>query len=678
MGKSKGKGKAKETSKPPSIKQLGTLVNEGVRFQKEGEFVKAREIFDQVLALKPDQQDALYNMAVLALEEIEESEQDRPPGDLSFLAVIHESLNTLRGIITRDTSGRGEIAGMAHRTIAKTLFEYHVELSATMSSADDASRFAPAVTADTDDCAKIIATAEHHFEKARTILHNSQDLDSIIFEHANLKKVQMGIFLSSTDNLPPRQRQTLSSATATVVRTNAILNKALDLLSAVSSTIDDALQTPYSSDIDLDCFRLHTETLDEFWDWFLLPKSIEHLEQTMTNADIERVSRNALDRSVRVALALTALTSDDDGEFLAHRGDLYQAILRFERVKRVRGVSGSQVNANSSSSRSSCTSGNIESLCCSLMRARLEAVLTRCASTARGLVDLADSLAFIVSEAVFMPDLFAAFLPIDESGAAASGETVASSSCVGSSSSKKKEMMTTANGCIQVALQLVNTMALSAGGEKGSDGKSVLPVELQLSFSDTPSPAKLLLKIAKRCYEGAISLWKNGRMSREEYVEFDFDVAYYNLACVCWRLQDESGCHQALTVCLYLEIASQFEDSEEIDAFSKKLGVGSIDKAAVDRIVRRSDGDADICDPKMNELSALMKLVLQIRSGGGKTELPSAATPAGTAATTSTALDAPALPPSQPVISSRLYTDISNDVELKGIEHRPWFQQMFC
>lgn len=457
------------------------LVNAAVKCQGSSNFPHARVLLEQALALSPDHPDALFNFAALILEEMEDSEAGEIEADL---AKINESMAILQRIIAHDTSGRGEVAGMAHRSIAKTMLEYHTELTS------------PSLPA-----AEIIASADEHITKARAILSNAQDLDCIILEHANFKKIQLSMYLTST--APPgasaRADSSPSDAVTNIIRSNAILNKALDHLQAVSRTIEEARQTQYSSDIDIDCYRLHSETLDEFWDWFLLARSIEHFEQTMTHTEVERVSRIALDCSSRVALALTEVTSDDDGEFLAHRGDLYQAILRWHRSLRVRSNSTATSVTVSTTSSSSCGSSNIESLCSSLLRARLEAVLARNFSTARGLVDLADSLAFIVSEGVYIPELLEAFVPPADGGVGA----------------RKKDMMQTPHGCIQVALQLVNTMSMSANSLLAAvtAGKSTPPLlppadgrppsdESVLSLASTPSPATLLLKIAKRCYEG--------------------------------------------------------------------------------------------------------------------------------------------------------------------------------
>ena len=214
-------------------------------------------------------------------------------------------------------------------------------------------------------------------------------------------------------------------------------------------------------------------------------------------------------------------------------------------------------------------------------------------------------------------------------------------------------------------------------------------------------------------------------MTREEYVDFDFDVAYYNLACVCWRLGDDAGCQAALTVCLYLEIASEFEDGEEARAYSQQVGltaaVGGFapEGQAQDAMGGKEVGkcaaqDAHSPDPgRMNELSALMSLVLQIRNAGGASagsgvgigSLAAAgagmglSVPAGGRHATSRALVAAAgaspplmvpFPPCGPVVppltlppvpvaihSSRLYQDVRNDSELAGIENKTWFQSMF-
>lgn len=489
-----------EGNKPPSStgsssicesKQIALkcaeLVNAAVKCQEASEFPKARVCLEQALVLCPEHPDALFNFAALILEEMEEgcgggADATSDEVDVDVCKVM-ESIGILERIIARDTSGRGEVAGMAHRSISKTLLEYHTELTSPVLSA-----------------AEIISRADEHISRARDILSNAQDLDCIILEQANFKKIQMSMYLSSTaPPASPSRGDSPCDAVSTIIRSNAVLNKALDHLQAVSRTIEEACQTQYSSDIDIDCYRLHSETLDEFWDWFLLARSIEHFERTMTNSEVERVSRIALDCSCRVALALTEITSDDDGEFLAHRGDLYQAILRWHRSLRVRSSSTSTAVTLSTTSSSSCGSSNIESLCSSLLRARLEAVLARNFSTARGLVDLADSLAFIVSEAVYIPELLAAFVVPHSDGG---------------SSGRKKDMMQTPHGCIQVALQLVNTMSLSTNSLLAavSAGKStstpMLPPaekpseEAVLSLTTTPSPATLLLKIAKRCYEG--------------------------------------------------------------------------------------------------------------------------------------------------------------------------------
>jgi len=524
-------------------KAVAALINEGVKHQASGRLSEARAKFTSALALKPDSADAKYNMAVLILEEVEEQEEKGGGGDT--IERVKEALGMLRGIISADTSGRGETSGLSHRVIAKTLTDYHAELVELDPSSGKR------------DTNKLISQAETHFEKARTILHSSRELDSIIFDHALFKKVQMSLFLASTETVVATTSATVASSSSSsppsppfrpaVTRTNAMLNKALDLLHAVSRTIEEALQTPYSSDVDLDCYRLHAETLDEFWDWFLLPSSIETLEKMMTPVEVERVSRIALDCSCRIALALTEMTSHDDAEFLAHRGDLYQAILRWHRSLRVRaGAGGASSSGLVTTSSSSCGSSKFESLCASLLRARIEAVLARNASTSRGMVDLADSLAFIVSEGTFMPELLKAFSPSADASSSSSssssssppglgdappssssssssssskgaaGSSSSSSAAATSSGRKKAELMTTAHGCIQVALQLINTMAATSAVAVGTQA----PPPLSAAELSGPQPSALLLRIAQRCYETAISLWRNGRMSRDEYVEY--------------------------------------------------------------------------------------------------------------------------------------------------------------
>ena len=485
-GRGKGGGDAKT---------LAALINEGVKHQASGRLAEARDKFAAALTIKPDSADAKYNMAVLILEEVEEQEEKGGGGDT--IERVKEALGMLRGIIAADTSGRGETSGLSHRVIAKTLTDYHTELVELDPSSGKR------------DTNKLINQAETHFDKARAILHASRELDSIIFDHALFKKVQMSLFLASTETAVTTTSATVPSSSspspsptlrAAATRTNAMLNKALDLLHAVSRTIEEALQTPYSSDVDLDCYRLHAETLDEYWDWFLLPSSIETLERIMTSVEVERVSRIALDCSCRVALALTEMTSHDDAEFLAHRGDLYQAILRWHRSLRVRaGAGGTPSSGLVTTSSSSCGSSKFESLCASLLRARIEAVLARNASTSRGMVDLADSLAFIVSEGTFMPELLNTFLPSADSssssssssssgaGDAASSSSSSSSSSKGaagssvaatSSSRKKAELMTTAHGCIQLALQLINTMAATSAVAVGAQA----PIIFVLAF----------------------------------------------------------------------------------------------------------------------------------------------------------------------------------------------------
>ena len=588
-----GGGGKKEGPKP---KELAALINEGVRWQKDGDFSKARSAFEAALSLKPGYADANYNLAVLMLEEVEASADDRDHDDVSFMDEVRAALRMLRDIISADTSGRGETSGMAHRTIGKTILEYLRFLSEPQDGVAVSSKRAQ------DEQLRL---AQDHMDKARIILQNSAELDAIILEYANLCKVQMSLFFASNEcsGLPSRANA--------VFRSNVMLNRALDLLLAVSRSVEEALQTPYSSGIDLDCYRLQAEALEDFWDWFLAPSSIELLERIMGPTEAERVSRIALDCSCRVALALTEMTAEDDVEFLSHRGDLYQAILRWHRSLRVRAGNGSNSiatalaasttttvtalapgggsssssssssSSGSSCGSSSCGSSSIESLCSSLLRSRLEAVLTRNAFTARAMVDLADATAFLVSEAAFMPELWSAFLPQDplSTGAPPSSSHGTGGSGTGaggdSPPNRKRELMSTAYGCITVALQLLNTMAKTAaaareggfreggagsgsgtGGALSSLARSKLgPSGVgisdggahqlpPLSFATTPDPATLLLKIARRCYETAISLWKSGKMSREEYLDFDFDVAYYNLSCVCWRLRDEEGCRQ--------------------------------------------------------------------------------------------------------------------------------------
>ena len=650
-GKGGGGGGGGGAAKP---KDIGALINEGVRLQQAGKWEQARASFNAALALKPSSADARYNLAVLALEELEDHQGAAAGshGSDAFIAGVRAAVDELKAIISADTSGRGETSGLAHRTIGKTLMEYLSELATGKQAQDE-----------------LLRQAEEHLDKARSILQNSADLDSVILEYAALKKTQFSVFLSSTVDPPAaavgvtagltvgstvvagsgtgtKQAGGSSSGGGGVARSNATLNRALDLLQAVSRSVDEALQTPYSSGIDLDCLRLHAEALEEFWDWYLVPSSIEHYERIMGASEVERVSRAALDCSCRVALALPEMTADDDSEFLAHRGDLYQAILRWHRSLRVRaaavaagagsgasgggaggspshraspgygpaaiasllssggscGISGGISSSSSGSSSggscssSSCGSSSIESLCSSLLRARLEAVLTRNASTARGMVDLADALAFLVSEAVYLPELLAAFSPPSPSGGeggslAVSAGTGAGTAAGGSgdggsgggsgsggssssSSSRKKELMASAHGCILVALQLLNTMsktvaaarenaaygvavaaaavsaaaasaaaasaaaaaspagAVTNGGAGGASGLagalaklgegggSALAAAPTLSFATTPDTPTLLLKIARRCYETAIALWKGGQMSRDEYLDF--------------------------------------------------------------------------------------------------------------------------------------------------------------
>lgn len=177
-------------------------------------------------------------------------------------------------------------------------------------------------------------------------------------------------------------------------------------------------------------------------------------------------------------------------------------------------------------------------------------------------------------------------------------------------------------------------------------------------------------------------------MTREEYVDFDFDVAYYNLACVCWRLEDDAGCQAALTVCLYLEIASEFEDGEEAKAYSQQVGLMAAGASApgpegvsgggsskADRASLEAYRKEKLEPTRMNELSALMSLVLQIRGAGAPGVLSPAGAPLLPADAAVPSLALPPVPVS--IHTSRLYQDVRNDSELAGIEHKSWFAAMF-
>lgn len=223
-------------SKPKGDKKKAdAIINDGVKFLDRGEIQRAKESFEHALSIYHDHPDALYNIGVLHVEELERKIESCEI-DVGISDELLFAFQYFDRIIQLDTSRRGETTGFAYRSKANAILNCFVDLKGH------------------PERSRLLRDAYICFEKCIQISQNSHDLDTIMFEFSQLKRIDMSDHIQLYgEEYPQGELQAFER-----------ICKSFESLSLV---LNQTLQTAYSSGIDRDIIIYCAGTMCEFWEF---------------------------------------------------------------------------------------------------------------------------------------------------------------------------------------------------------------------------------------------------------------------------------------------------------------------------------------------------------------------------------------------------------------------------
>lgn len=180
-------------------------------------------IYEQALAVCPDHADSWYNLSVAMIERLEcgQSSAEQKRSDLLW------SLNALDDVIRRDTSGRAETTGLAHRAIGNAIREYLDETIAVKGLSE----------------LDIIASGTINFEASVRILMGSRDMDMYLLDYGRFLRFSLERFLRNESPYTFVEK----------------LRRGRELALQATSVLNSCLQTECHGNLDLDVCLEATE-----------------------------------------------------------------------------------------------------------------------------------------------------------------------------------------------------------------------------------------------------------------------------------------------------------------------------------------------------------------------------------------------------------------------------------
>lgn len=437
-----------------------------------------------------------------------------------FAHDISTAMNILKDIISRDTSRRGETTGLAHRTIAAALVKNYTSF---------------VLSSDLSAYESLIQDAKAHMRMACGILANhAQDLDTLLFEFCELLHP---MWLSYIDICKRTYNDSSEQLESDKYSHSVFLEKVGYMLSVVCEELSASLQTDCSSGIDLDVYLLWGEYLNDF---------VEHtigrwMEFTPLDNDYVRSNIIKWEEWFNVVANTLLVLSDDNAEGLVQGGDVQHSLLTlFVYFKEITSPQYVSMILDLCKRLFDCRYASVENVPCLQTRSAL----------ADEWIAMADIVAHISHEPV-LQEAISGFLR---------GQLA--KFCVGYSD---------ADGvpCSEVAgieSLVVNVL---------NEGKRIYVNAIQQYEEEVVTQ------------EGKVGGGKLKPVDSEDMDEDDdndvLSVAYYNAACVCWKLRHEDMCEVYMNRYLAMEreILGKSDGDNGVDdmiiTWNQKLDAISVD-----------------------------------------------------------------------------------------------------
>jgi hypothetical protein len=249
---SKKNGASKKSlaaSRKADKKTADKAVDNGMDLLDDEKYTEAQQQFESALRVHPDSISAYYGMGLLQMSTIEGRK-------------TYESSSALKGdlatafshfdrVIQLDTSRRGETTGYAHRIKATAIATYLD------------------ILASENERPSLLQMANDHFEKAAGIMQGSKELDTVLFDYAELRIAVFDSKVSIYDKYLSRGNFDISW----VAEISHLCRTSVDMLAS-------ALNTPTSSGIDKNIISSTSEVLISYWDFI----TNRHIEQRYPGA----------------------------------------------------------------------------------------------------------------------------------------------------------------------------------------------------------------------------------------------------------------------------------------------------------------------------------------------------------------------------------------------------------
>jgi hypothetical protein len=246
--------------------------------------------------------DAHYNLGLTELELIYDICDDDAglSTDWTLLHVmLVKPLDILSTVIANDTSKRGETTGLAHRIVANVYCRYY-----------------KAVNVGNAPFNKFFEQIKIHISASVIILANHPDLDTLMFESCQLLHGMMSAYMEEAGN---------SDLTVLIV--------IIDIITFLRRQVDDCLQTPQSSGIDLEVKLLDGAVLIDVMGYLVNAMTVRDALDKKCKVQFLREQTavmSFMQNCIAAALSLhDALISfvPDDSEVQTVAGDLIQSAI---------------------------------------------------------------------------------------------------------------------------------------------------------------------------------------------------------------------------------------------------------------------------------------------------------------------------------------------------------------
>ena len=456
----------------------------------------AESYFQRALDLYPGHADAIYNQATVTMDRTSSTDDVRP---------ILNAMDTLREVIARDTSRRGETTGLAHRAIASCLVKHY---DSVISS-----------TGATYSIEDLINDAQGHMSTACEILGSDYpDLDELILEYSALVHCVWASYLQACTTLAPSIADATDMTNAMTHVHPEVLTKVLRMVKQLCATLTRALTTGQSSGVDKEVYLLWGEYLNDVIDGVIQGKQgvmCTALTQTDRGTLWQMVYNDLIQPLQSVNSSLLALF-DDDQDALTLAGDLThnytEVLIVFRQLS-----TPEQVDT-------------IPTKCLCALECRQRG-LAACPTVSMQLA-LADEWVYVgkilrrlVSDSVLQSHVCTTLRGfVDAQRGAVSARSESMSHGVG-------------------AVVNVTDVDVSLGGRDGDASWEVLQCELfRNAKSIYVSAIRKLEECASSCGDALHMESVEGNDDDDTEDEDMSSVAYFNTACVCWLLNDEEGC----------------------------------------------------------------------------------------------------------------------------------------